>query len=70
MLVWERGRGGVVEMSEGHEYMGCTRGSGIVSSTADVQGMRVVCVMRGGVGVCEMCVGLDRKGVGGEGVSG
>ena len=43
-------------MSDGHEYMGCTRGSGIVSSTSDGQGMRVVRVMKGVGGVSEMCV--------------
>ena len=43
---------GVVAVSAGHEYVGGTRGSGIVSSTADVLGM-------GGVGgVCEMCMCL------------
>ena len=57
----------MVELSEGHEYMGSTRGSGIASSTADLQGMRVVRVMRGVGGACEMCVCLDRGGVGGEG---
>ena len=47
------GNAGVGEGNrEGHEYMGCTRGSGIVSSTADVQGMRVVRVMREVRGVC------------------
>ena len=60
----------MVELSEGHEYMGCTRGSGIVSSAADVQGMRVVRVMRGVGGVCEMCVCLDRAVWEVRGVSG
>ena len=35
-----------------------TRGSGIVSSTADVLWMSVVCGMRGVGGVCEMCICL------------
>ena len=42
--------------------VGGTRGSGIVSSAADVLGMRG---MKGFGGVCEMCMALD--GVGGEG---
>ena len=41
-------------MSAGHEYVGGTRGSDIVSSAADVQGIR------GAGGVCEMSMGLDR----------
>ena len=48
----------VVLMSAGH--VGSTRGSGTVSSTAEVLGMR---------GVCEMCMCLARGSVGGEGVS-
>ena len=44
-----------------------TRGSGIVSSAADVLWMSV---MRGVGGVCEMCMRLARGGVGGKGVSG
>ena len=55
-------RGGVVVVSAGH--MGGTGGSGIVSSADDVLWMR------GGGGVCEMCMCLARGGVGGEGVSG
>ena len=43
-----------------------TRGSGIVSSAADVLWMNVVPVMRGVGGVCEMCMCLGRGGVGGE----
>ena len=50
--------------------LGGTRGSGIVSSAADVLGMSVVCGMRGVGGVCEMCMCLARGGVRGEGVSG
>ena len=41
MLVWGDG-GGVVGMSVGHEYMGGTCGSGIVSKAANVLGMSVV----------------------------
>ena len=52
-------------VSAGH--VGGTRGSGIVSSAADVLLMRVVRGMRGVGGVCEMCVCLARGGVGGEG---
>ena len=38
---------GVVVMRAEHEYVGGTRGSGIVSSAADVLGMSVVRGMRG-----------------------
>ena len=51
-------------VSAGH--VGGTRGSGIVSSAADVLWMSVVRVMRGVDGVCEMCMCLARGGVGGE----
>ena len=44
-----------------------TRGSGTVSSTADVPGMSVVGGMKGVGGVCEMCMCLARGGMGGEG---
>ena len=54
--------GGVVVVSTGH--VGRKRGSGIVSSTADVLWMR------GLGGACEMCMCLARSGVVGEGVSG
>ena len=37
MLMWDEG--GVVAVSAEHEYVGGTRGSGIVSITADVLGM-------------------------------
>ena len=50
-------------------YVGCTHGSGIVPSAADVLGMSVVRGMKGVGGVCEMCMCLARGGVGGEGVS-
>ena len=36
--------------------MGGKRGSGIVSSAAEVLGMNVVCGMKGVGGVCQMCV--------------
>ena len=49
-------------MSAGH--VRGTRGSGIVSSVADVLWMRVVRGIRGVDGVCEMC--WTRGGVGGE----
>ena len=47
-------------------YVGGTRGSGIVSSTADELWMTVVRGMRGVGGVCEMCMCLALGGVGGE----
>ena len=43
-----------------------TRGSGIVSTAADVLWMNVVRGMRGIGGVCEMCMCLARGGVGVE----
>ena len=46
--------------------VGDTRGSGIVSSAADVLWMSVVRGMRGVGGVCEMCMCLARGGVVGE----
>ena len=49
------------------EHVGGTRGSGIVSSAADVLWMSVVRGMRRVGGVCEMCMCLARGGVGGEG---
>ena len=55
-------------MSEGH--VGGTRGSGIVSSAADVLGKSVVRGMTEVGGECEMCMCLSRGGVGGERVSG
>ena len=48
-------------------HLGGTRGSGIVSSAADVLWMSVVRGMRGFDGVCEMCMCLARGGVGREG---
>ena len=57
-------------MSAGHEYVGGTRGSGIVFSAADMLGMSVVRGMRGVAGVCKMCMCLDRGGVGSEGARG
>ena len=47
-------------------HVGCTRGSDIVSDTADVLWMSVVRGMRGVGGVCDMCMCLDRGNVGGE----
>ena len=41
-------------------HVGGTRGSGIVSSAADVLWMSVVRGMRGVGGVCEMCMCLAR----------
>ena len=52
----------MVVVSSGH--VGGTRGSGIVSSVADVLWMSGVRGMRGVGGVCEIC--LARGGVGGE----
>ena len=46
-LVWRTGGGVVVVVRAGHECVGGTCGSGIVSSTADVLGMSVVRGMRG-----------------------
>ena len=51
-------------------YVGGTRGSGIVSSAADVIWMSVMREMRGVGGVCEMCMCLTRGGVGVKGVNG
>ena len=47
--------------------MGGTRGSGILSSAADVFSMSVVRGMWGVGGVCEMCISLAQGGVGGQG---
>ena len=60
MLVVDEG--GVVVVSAGH--VGGTRGSGIVSSAADVLWMSVVRGMRGVSGVYEMCMCLAQGGVG------
>ena len=57
--VWSGG--GVVAVSA---CMCGTRGSGVLSSTGDVLEMSVV---RGVVGVRDMCMCLARGGVGGEG---
>ena len=51
-----RDGGGVVVVSEGHGYVGDTRGSGIVSSAADVLWMSVLRGIREVGGVCEMCL--------------
>ena len=42
----------MVVVRAGHEYVGGTHGSGIVSSAADVLGMSAVRGMRGVGGVC------------------
>ena len=55
----------MIVVSAGH--VGSTRGSGIVSSAADVLWMSVVRGMRGVGGVCEMGMCLARGGVDGEG---
>ena len=47
-------------MSAWHDYVGATRGSGIVSNAADVLGMSVVSGMKEVGGVCEMWICLDR----------
>ena len=51
-------------------HVGGTRGSGIVSSAADVLWMSVVRGIRGVGGVCKMCMCLARHGISGEWVSG
>ena len=72
MLIEYEGARGAEEvwlwLSTGH--VGGTRGSGIVSSAADMLGMSVVRGMRGVGGVCEMCMCLARGSVAGEGASG
>ena len=62
--------GGVIVVSAWHEYVCGIRGSGIVSSAADLLEMSMVCWMRGVDGVCEVCMCLARSGVRSEGVSG
>ena len=52
--------GGVVVVSAGCEYMGGTRGSGVVSSTDDMLEMSVVRGVRSVGGVGELCICLDR----------
>ena len=54
-------------MSAGHENLGGTRDSGIMSNAADVIEMSVVREMKGVGGVCEMCMCLAPGGVGGDG---
>ena len=54
-------------MSAGNEYVGGTRGSGIVSHAYDLLGISVVRGMRG---VCEMCMCLARAVCAVRGVSG
>ena len=60
----------MVGVSAGHEYVGGTRGSGIVYSAADVLGMSVVRGMIGFVRGCKMCMYLALGGVRVKGVSG
>ena len=52
----------MVVVSAGH--VGGRRGSGIMSSAADVLGISVVRGMRGDGGVCEMCMCLALGSVG------
>ena len=61
MLVWGRRMYGCAMC--GFEYMGGTRGSGIVSSTPNVLEMSVVRGVRGVGGVCEMCMCMCWFGV-------
>ena len=65
MLVWGND---VVVVGAGH--VSGTRGSGILSSAANVLWMSVVRGMRGDGGVCEMCMRLAWGGVGADGMSG
>ena len=55
------GVGTRVGVTEWHEDVGGTRGSGIVSSAADVLEMSVVRGLKGVGGVCKMC--MARGGV-------
>ena len=55
--------GSVVVVSAWHAYVGSTRASGIVSSPADVIGMRVVggvcmCLVWGGEWIRRLCLGF------------
>ena len=52
------GDGDVVVVSAGHEYVGDTRSSDIVSSATYVLGISVVRWMREVGRVCEMCLAL------------
>ena len=61
------GVGCVVVVSAGHEYVGGTRGSGIVSSAGDVLKVSVMRGMRGVGGECKVSMFLARGGVGCEG---
>ena len=63
-------RRGVITVSAGHENVGGTRGSGIVSSAVVVLGMSVVRRMRGLGEVFEMSICLARSRFGGEGMIG
>ena len=57
---------GVVAGSAGCEYICDTCGSVFLSTSDDVLEMSVLRGVKGGDGVCEMCMGLARNGVGGE----
>ena len=46
----------VVVINTGHDYMGGTRGSGIVFNATDVLGMSVVRGIKEAGAVCEICV--------------
>ena len=59
--------GDVDGVSAGYEYLGGTRGLGMVSSEADVLGMSVVRGMKGLGEMCEMCMCLAQGGEGDEG---
>ena len=48
--------GSVVALSAEHDYVGGTRGSGIVSSAADVLGMSAVRGIKRVGGLCQMCI--------------
>ena len=54
-------------VSAGHECVGGTHGSGIVSRAGHVPGMSVVRGMRGVGGMCELCMCFARDGVGSGG---
>ena len=64
MLVWGLEDVWLFVVSAWH--VGGTRGSSIVSRTAEVIWMNVVWAMKGVGGVCEMSMCLTRGGVGGE----
>ena len=57
----------VFSVSAGCDYMGGTRGAGVVSNADDVLQVYAVRGVRGAGGVCEICICLVRDGVGGVG---